>query len=81
MFKHKSIYMPEKAVAQAGFSLLDLSHTDMNVSILDSKSKELKFNKFYWIVALVAVLFVGVSFLTQPKIDTMDEDIHRAMEF
>jgi hypothetical protein len=27
------------------------------------------------------VLFVGVSFLTQPKINTMDEDIHHAMEF
>jgi len=27
------------------------------------------------------VLFVGVSFLTQAKINTMDEDIHRAMEF
>jgi ABC-type spermidine/putrescine transport system permease subunit II len=27
------------------------------------------------------VLFVGVSFLTQPKIDTLDEDILRAMEF
>lgn len=61
MFEHKGIYKPEKAVAQARFSLLHLSHTDMNVSILDSKSKELKFNKFYWIVALVAALFVGVS--------------------